>query len=279
MVSSVNDKIRKNIINETSIPITLFNIEQLDIDESREVIKLFISDYYKINFFENILHGESDSLNIFNKPIESLVDDCLKNREFLIEIMESAAIFNSLDAIAKIIIMEQLESYGKDDILIKISKLHVFDKIAYNFSYDLESFKYYYNDYKNNSTKVEKNTNVSIFIANKIIEYKKENYNKYKKFILEFVKEYYKWNIFIKENGDKNSLYNEDYLYLEIIKFNSIENLINYIESDFNFLVTLIENYLYYSTGDKDISKPIVNEYYYNNVDKEIQKKLQTKRD
>ena len=51
MVTSINDKIRKNIINEYSKELTMLNLERLDSDTYDKVISLFLLDYYKINFF------------------------------------------------------------------------------------------------------------------------------------------------------------------------------------------------------------------------------------
>ena len=278
MITSINDKIRNTIIDKTSIESSLLNIKKLDMEQAREVIRLLVLDYYKIKFIEGISTDDFSSLDIFNNSIDELIDNCLENDELLSLFIKSSILFNSSSIVYKIIVMEGLEKYDEDENLMDISKLHLFDRIAYTFNYDLYSFKKYYIDYKESNE--NKNINfATTFIIDKLLEYKKQNENAYKKFILEFIREFYKWILFINDNGDKFSLSDEERKYLQLIKSNSIDDLIKYIENDYKFLYTLTDNYLYYSTSEKEISKKIIDEYFNNNTDDEMKNKLKQKRD
>ena len=119
-----------------------------------------------------------------------------------------------------------------------------------------------------------KKENISEFIAKKLIELNKQDHNKYKNFVLNFIKEYYKWTIFVCNNLNKNSLYTEDYIYLSLINLNELDTIIDYSLDNINFLKTIIDGYLFYSTSDKEISESIVEKYYKGNVDIKLQDKL-----
>ena len=274
MITSINDQIRNKF--KESISSTILKIEELDEKAKYQLIRFFLMDYYKIKLFESFDTNNFDFFDKITMPIDDLVEECLVDEELLYSVIESSLIFNNIPLLSKITIMETIEITDQDSILLTISKSHLLDKICYNFNYDLESFKEYYIDYKN---KNENNSYVSCLLADRILEYKKKNNNEFNKFILEFIKTYYKWNIFVKENLGIENLYKEDIIYLDMIKYNDIDILIKYIEEDINFLITLIDSYLYYSTTEKLVSEDIVNEYFYNNVDEDTQKKLKLKRD
>lgn len=268
MITSINDKIRDYLLSSNCLDVILVKLEQNNIKDKEEIIKLLLSDYYKIKYFLSI------SKNNFNidKPIDILIDDFIYNEGFLCEVVENATKFNSLYDVSKIIIMEDIEQNEKQKLFLNISNSFILDNMCYRFDYNLNSFKELYKDYKEKTKDQKKITDVSFFIANKLLKYKnKEQYNK---FILEFVSIYYKWSIYVKDNLDKNFLYNEDYLYLEMIKQYSPEQLLKNSELDYIFLVNMIENYLFYSTIFKDVSEEIVNEYFTNKVEEEVQKKL-----
>lgn len=275
MITSVNDKIRKNIINMHSKQLTMLNLERLNAEEYDKVISLFLLDNYKVNFFmKNI-----DLLDNFNDTKENIIERTLKDEEFLYSIIESSIIFRELSIMSKITLLEELSDMGQDDILIEISKLHIFDKIVYNFDYNLETFKEYYTDYLIKNKSHPRKTDVSYFIATKLVNYKDIRYNEFQKMVLEFIKIYYKWNIFVRDNCPKKSLDKNDYFYLEMIRLNKLNVLIEYIGENIEFLTSIIDSYLFYTTASKEISKEIVDDYFYKNVDEETQKKLKLKRD
>ncbi|MBR6690155.1 MAG: hypothetical protein IKL65_02360 [Bacilli bacterium] len=276
MVISINDKIRKEF--NKSIFYAISKLEQLDIADREELIRLFLLDHYKVSFLDSLITTDSKLIQKFNEPIEEIIDDCLYDQAFLYTILENSFTFDKLAIISKIIIMEELELQKQDSKLMNISKLHVFDKIAYSFNYDLESFKEYYVDSLNKKD-TEADILVITFIVDKLLEYRKNNYNGFKKFILEFIKTYYKWTSFVKNNFKQEYLYKKEHIYLEIIDRYSLDNLISLIENNYAFLSTLVDSYLYYTTTERDISESIVEEYFYNNTSEEIQKKLQLKRD
>jgi len=275
MVTSINDEIRKNIINKYSKELTILNLEKLDSDTYDEVISLFLLDYFKINFFM----GNFDFLDDFNDSKEKVIERTLNDEEFLTSILSSSIIFNLLCITSKITMLEELENMGQDDALMKISKLHVLDKICYSFDYNLESFKEYYTDFKNKNERHPRKTDVSYFIATKLINYKDIRYNEFQKMVLEFLKVYYKLNIFVRDNCPKKSLEKEDYFYLEMIRLNKIGVLTEYIGENIDFLTSIIDSYLFFTTGSIEISQEIVDEYFYKTVDEDTQKKLKLKRD
>lgn len=275
MVETLNDKIREKIINLDSKELTLINLNSLTTEEYNQVICLFLLDYYKINFFME----QFDFVNDFDDEIENIIERTYTDEDFLISILTSSIIFKELCILSKMTLFEELESKGQDDNLMKISKLHLLDKISYKFDYSLESFKEYYRDFESKYKRTPRKTDVSMFIATKLIEYKDIRYNEFQKMVLEFIKVYYKWNIFVKDNCPPNSLDDEDYSYLELIKKNQIVPLIEYIGKNVDFLTALIDSYLFYNVGDKKTSEEIVEEYFYRTVDEEIQKKLKLKRD
>ncbi len=266
MYSSINDEMRNKIINKNSLELTLLNIEQLDYNSKEYFFRLLLSDYYKINYYKGLIDKNFDFLEDFNNSIDYLLDMCYKDEDFLIELINCSKKFNSLKRTQKMMILDTLSSCDQDKTLINISNSHILDKLTYMFNYDLNSFKEYYTDFKDSS--------LLDFIVNKLVSYKKENYEEYKKFILEFIKVYYKWTIFSKDNLGRDHLYKEDNLYLEIIRFNTIEDLINLSLSDIDFLKTIVENYLFYSTCEKQVSEEIIDKFYSENVDEEIRKKL-----
>lgn len=268
MITSINDKVRDYLLSSNSLDVILVKLEQNNIKDKEEIIKLLISDYYKIKYFSSI------SKNNFNidKSIDKLKNDFIYNNEFFNEVVENATIFNSLYQVSKIIIMEDIEENKKEQLFLNMSKSFILDNMCYKFNYDLNSFKELYIDYKEKEKAQNKITDVSYFIANKLL--KQKNKEEYNKFILEFISTYYKWTIYVRDNLDKKSLYNEDYLYLEMIKQYSMEQLLKSSKMDYMFLVNMIENYLFYSTIFKKVSEEVVNEYFTNNVEKKIQKKL-----
>lgn len=275
MVISINDKLRKNIINKNSKEITMLNLERLDSKIYDAVISLFLLDYYKINFFM----GNFDFLEDFNNTKENIIERTLEDEDFLSSIIENSIIFNELCITSKISLLELLRDMGQDDVLKQISKLHVLDKISYTFDYNLETFKEYYNDYRNKNKKQPSKIDVSYFIATKLIDYKNIRYNEFQKMVLEFIKIYYKLNIFVRDNCPKSSLDKQDFFYLELIRLNKISILTEYIGDNIDFLTSIIDTYLFYTTTSKEISKEIVDDYFYKTVDEETQKKLKLKRD
>lgn len=275
MVYSINDKVRKKTINLDSISLSMAKLEELDTETYNKVINLLLLDYYKINFFME----QFDFINDFNDEIENIIERTYTDEDFLISILTSSVIFQELCILSKITLLEELESKGQDDNLMKISKLHLLDKISYKFSYDLDSFKIYYLDFKNKYKRTPRKMDVSFFIANKLIKYKDIRYNEFQKMVLEFIKVYYKWNIFVRDNCPEKALDKEDSAYLNLIKNNKLGPLIEHIGKNVDFLTALIDGYLFYSVGDKKVSEEIVEEYFYKTVDEDTQKKLKLKRD
>lgn len=274
MIQTINDKIRQRLINKRSRQVTQINIENLDYNLYDDVISLFLADYYKVKFFEALNTKNFQFLQNFNSNKQDVINRTYKDPDFLNEILECVYLFDELPVIYKISVLDELSFADQDENLMQISKLHMFDKMAYTFKYDLESFKEYYKDFMKRESTNDKKTEISFLIADKILDYRKENLNEFKKIILEIIKVYYKWNIYVKNNCPKNSLYMEDIFYLNAIEKKSISDLISLAEKDIQFLTTILDSYLIYTSGTGDISQKLINEYFNDHVDIEIQKKL-----
>ena len=265
---SINDVLRNEIIDKNSIENSIQNINDLEENKRKEVVSLFLSDYVKLKAFNHIINGERESLNNFDNYIEDIKQSDIFDETLLKVIIKSSNTFNSLSSISKIILFDTISKYVSDESLNSISNLHLIDKLNYQFDYNLESFKRYYIDFKNKNN-LAKSESVSEFIARKLIKFSEQNFSKYKSFIISFIEIYYKWTLFAAANLNKDSLYQEDYIYLNLINLSKVDTLVKYSLENFNFLKTIIDGYLFYSTSYKEISEPIVDKYY-NNIDKNL---------
>ena len=270
MIESINDYIRSELASKKNESEAAIYLDQFNNKE--EIIKLLFSDHFKMLFFiaattkNKKLLSELSNINIDAFLLEFDNPTVIKN------VLHSSKIFNSLSYISKIGLYNLLEIYNQDKILMKISKFHALDKITYNFNYDLDSFKDYYIDYRK-SYKSFEDLGISIYISSKLDELKETDYNKYKHLLSEMIKEYYKWNYFILHNF-KDNLTNDDIVCINFIENQPLDYIINYIKDNFNFLVKIIEGYLFYSSGCDKISKPIVDEYFNVNAPEKVLKKL-----
>ena len=67
----------------------------------------------------------------------------------------------------------------------------------------------------------------------------------------------------------------EDFKYLSLIEKENIENLLKLLEQDYEFLYTLVGEYLHYATSKLEINEKIVDDFLVVMSDKSLKKKLQ----
>lgn len=280
MVVNLIDKLREKLFKEDSLVGVVAYIDTLNEEQKYQILRLMLSDYYKINFYNNLFYDTTSELSIFKEDIDDIIYSLTDNFNLMFEVLKTSKIFSNLDVISKILMMEELEKYNQDEFIISISKTYIIDKITYVFNYNLESFKEYYKDYiVKNKDVLNKRSRASNFITNKIIDYKEINYNEYRMFILEFLKIYYKWKIFIKAHDGIHLLFEEDLIYLNKIENTEIEELINEINNNYDFLSTIVGEYLHYKTSKTEIKEDMLDKYLIENTDYNFQKKLQIKGD
>lgn len=283
IIQTLNDKKRDEIIENKNLSDLINYLNNLNKMELNYVLGLILSDAYKINFYiDNLFDNDNskvfDSLSI-KKAIYNLKKECLRDLDFLLENANATKYFQNLELVNKALIFEELELNEKDGILNCINKYHILDKAIYSFTYDLDCFKNYYIDYTKKNKKISNTDNlVTEYLADKMIGLKELNFEKYISYILEYIRIYYKWNFYNKMNNIKENISKKDLSYLNVIKELSIGNILNILESDYEFLNVIMRNYLYYSTIDNKVSEKEVDEYFFNNTDELFQKKLKIKR-
>lgn len=284
MVSSFNDKMRERIFKNNSYKAIFSFLSRLNEEQKDYVLGLMLSDYYKLNFYKNTICDNEEKLGIFKFPIyeliEELKEEIFLNYNFLPEVISCSKEFHNLDFISKSLIMEVMADYGQDYFLNNINELHILDKITYQVVYDFDIFKEYYKDYiEKNNEQNNKSSKATLFILVKIVELREIDYNKYKRYVLECIKGYYKWKLFLIGNNKSDLLLDEDYIYLDKIKNYSLNNIIEELEKDHDFFFTVVGEHMHYSTVNKEIKENEVDNYLINNTDIEFQKKLKIKRD
>jgi len=280
VIFSINDKIREKLFEKKTVESTLSIFNNLGEEDKVSVLKLLLLDYAKVIAIEL---DDIDAIKrspIFKYPIEYIINLCMCSNGYLTNILKGAFDFYSSGLVSKCIAIESMEAIGVEDLLLEVSRLHILDKISYTFSYDLEDFKLYFLD------SVEKNIvngySVGLtveFLKDKLKDLTKFDCKKYESYILECIREYYKWNLFKKEGLSVKPEFPDNYEYLDMIKKAPFYSLIaSSIYSD-EFLTIILLNYLHYSTlGDKTIEND-VNKFFLDNSDKKLQKKLKIKRD
>ena len=276
MVSSINDKVRKYIFKDALGSLMFKRIMSLNSKNKEYVLRLLLSDYYKVNY----LSGINEKLSIFRQPMDYILDLCLNNNNFLIMVLGESICFSASPIISKIITLETISNDKLDSKLSSINKFHFLDKISYEFSYELEDLKrYYINFFNRSSNPIDNHILSSEYLSDKIslLEYK--DVNKYEQYIIDFMREYYKWNLFMRDAVKKEPRIPYDYNYLNRIRDCSINDLLYDASKNYQLLFLLVSNYLYYTSLTTDEEKNIVDKYFNVNVKPDIQKKLNIKRD
>lgn len=278
MINNYNDLLRKQISyylskkddNNDNIIDYFYSLNE----ENQELItRLALSDLYKLNYY---MDGTVSDL--FKIPINQLVDKCIVDVGLVVDLLESSKLFNDMDYVSKTLLLEVMEEHDQDRIISSIYKFHTLDKLTYVIVDNLENYKEYYKEYLEvNKDKPNRITTIVEYISYRLINLKFEDENKYKKNILEFIKAYYKWKNFIK-NHDGQYLINKcDLTYIDIINCKPIDEIFTYIEDDFDFLYTIVGDYLHYKTQNIEIKEEIVDEYFNSSSSEKLKQKLMVK--
>ena len=269
MVKTFIEEFRKNFINQNNIVEIVLYLESLDEKSRNFILKFMISDYYKINIYNNIYNNKTYI------DINEMLDNILFDAEILRDVIISSKNYSSLDFISKSIIIEEIEASGKKEFIENISPTYKIEQFIYKFDYNIESFKEYYIDYLNNNKNEAERRNVaSNFITQKILELRDIDKNKYINYMIEMLTVYYKWKLFIKDHDGIELLFNNDLEYIENIKNKSIDEIFIDLNSNYDFLHTIVGEYLHYTTENTKIDECIVDKYLKGSSSESFQKKL-----
>lgn len=276
MITNFNDLLRNRVTEEFNSDIKLQTLGIVDFfyslseENQTNLLRLALADFYKISYYSN-----NRPHSLFNLKTEDIIDYCIVDVGSTIDVLKSIKTFNDMDYISKSLILETLEISNQDNIITSIYKFHNLDKLTYQIIDDIELYKEYYKNYldanKENPNRIK---TISDYISYRIIELKKIDYNKYQKYVLEFIKVYYKWKNFIKNHDGEYLLNSCDFKYIDIIENLSLEQLLEKVESSFSLLFTLVSEYLHYTTSKLEIKEEIVDNYFINETDNKIKEKL-----
>lgn len=261
MIQNINDVYRHNIsANIKSIDKYLSSLNDKELNY---VLDLMIIDLYKVLFYSRLYQDSRDTLDLIEERPDLMKRAIKFDRNILKSLIYGSTCFKEMDLINRAILMEELESKNKHKILEKINKAHLLDKMIYSFKYDLSYFSDLYQDYINKYSEYDL---VIDYIIDNLNNLNIINYEKYLKFVLEFIKSYYKYSIYNISIGKKSR-------YLKFIEDSSLKELYEKSVSDYNFLYTILKTHLENSISREEEQEKIDN-YFYSNSDKEMQKKL-----
>lgn len=269
MVYNLNDALRNKIYSYSKLDFVYY-FDSLTDEEKIHILKLIFLDFYKVSFYAN--NKRSD---IFNQDIDNLINS-IDDISLVVDLVKCAREFNSIDFVTKCILFEQIKKY--DEELISINKSHVLDKLTYQVIDDLNSYKEYYFEYLcKHANKVVNTREIIDYFAYRIFLLKYNNKNHYERMILEMLKVYYKWKNYILEQSGKHLLCDEELVYLNKIKNDDLESIFDNIEKDFEFMKTIIGEYLHYTTANLETQERIVDQYFKENSSNELKNKLKIK--
>lgn len=252
MISSINDNLRNKINNlivkdpDNSIVNFLewYNIKSSEGKDT--IMRLLISDFYKNIYFIKDSKIKSELLEFLENEEVNNIILCLENDyDLLIKFLYATIKFNNATFFDKQVLFKKIQN--KDKILLKIYKGHILDKIIYSEKDKLEDLIFMYEDYIKKSTEKEKFKIADCFLCLNMLKIKEKDYNLYKKYILEFIKSYYKWKKFLICNK-KNILSEKDIKYLNFIENSEIEDIIDITNYNKDFFQTLVGEYFYSKT-------------------------------
>ena len=265
MLSNALDIVRNNISKMDNDKVFSWIIN-LNLEEQEKIIRLMLLDYYKLYYSQTLRLPE-----IANNDIENIICD----PSLIYKLIKSTKLFNDMDFINKSILVKMMEEFNQDNNLINISPLYLLDKLTYKIVDDINCYEEYYLDYiKKNNHVLGKREIITEFLSNRVLELKNKNYNKYEMYILGFIKEYYKWKLFIKNHEGDYLLNPEDFEYIEKIETLDLNEILNELENDYEFLNTVIGDYLHYKTSKLEIKEDIVDNYLKDNTNLKIKQKL-----
>lgn len=278
MVANYNDLLRKQISysidrNEDADENIISYFYSLNDEEQEFLLRLALADLYKINYYTD---GEVS--NLFKVPINQLIDKCITDVVLAIDLLGASKAFNDMDYVSKTLLLETMEDNDQDRNISSIYKYHTLDKLTYRIIDDIENYKEYYKEYLEvNKDVPNRVTTITKYISYRMTDLKEENETKYKTYILEFLKVYYKWKNFIKNHKGKYLINKNDLIYLDIIDSKPIEEIFTYIEDNFDFLFTIVGEYLHYKTQKIEIKEEIIDKYFNSSSSDNLKQKLKIK--
>ena len=240
-------------------------------DEEQEILmRLALADLYKIQYY-----NKGEVPNLFQVPIDQLIDKCIVDVGLAIDLLEAAKAFNDMDYVSKTLLLETMEDNDQDRNISSVYKFHTLDKLTYRIIDNIDNYKEYYKEYLEVNKEVPNRiSTITNYISYRVLDLKSENQNKYKKYVLEFIKTYYKWKNFIKNHDGEYLLNKNDFIYLDIVNSKSIDEIFTYIEENFDFLFTIVGEYLHYKTQKIEIKEEIIEEYFNSSSSEKIKNKL-----
>lgn len=271
MLSNLNDVYRNKIYNKDFIEfVEYFN--SLDIDTQEKVLRLILMDNYKINCFNN------KYIKIDGESIDSILMSCLDNAKILKEILKDAKCFYGMDYFSKSLLLEDMKNRELDSKINDICRNHMLDVLTYHILDELDLYQEYYKDFmiKNRGNIFSQNLLID-YLSLRVLDLKNKNNKKYEKFLLEFIKVYYKWRKFINDHEGEYLMNDEDFIYVDKIEKLNIEELFNQIENDYDFLNLILGDYLHYKTQKIEVSEELVDKYLNESCDEKIKIKLKIK--
>lgn len=267
---SINDLIREGMqfqVEEFDSIIDFYDFYYSLDEESKDfLMRLLISDCC-INYLPELpkFYKEADS-------IEEIILEAEENNKLMLEILSTAMDFSYLTYVDKQLQMQMVNHFNLNKEMQSIFKGHILDQITYKKKYSLDEMKYSYNDFIsiNGDTKETRDVIIS-FLMTDIIYLMSKNENKYKKIILELVKDYYLWEKYFVDNVP---LYIglEEIEIIDIIENNSIDTIIEVLNSRLDLIRELLFKYVSSNHVDEELRK-IVFEYC-NSESSEVVKKL-----
>lgn len=265
MVTNLNDVIRDKMSKDNFFEIVIY-FDSLEKEQQINVLRLMLLDYYKLN---------CNNISMTQLDLDDFIYSCFDDMSLIYNLILHTKAFNEMDYISKCILMETMEDLDMDDDLFKISNLHLLDKLTYKIVDDIECYKDYYKDYiTKNENSLYRRNNITNVLALRILDLKKFDSVKYKKYILEFIKTYYKWKLFIKNHDGEYLLNDIDFVYLNKIENTDIDILLGELYKDIAFLSMILGEFLHYKTSVTEIKEEVVDSYLKEAVNENVKQKL-----
>ena len=271
MLSNINDVYRDKIYSKDFIEL-YEEFNHLDVENQEKLLRFILMDNYKINsFYNKYIKTDDDSIN-------SILMSCLDNAKIFKEILKQAKCFYEMDYFSKSLLLEDMKNKALDSKIANISKNHLLDKLIYVILDELDLYQEYYKDFMNKNQGNFFGQDLLInYLTLRVLDLKNKDIKKYEEFLLEFLKIYYKWIIFIKEHDGEYLLNSEDFIYIDKIESLDVKKLFNYIEMDSYFLNLIMGDYLHYKTEKIEVSEELVDKYLNESCNEKIKTKLKIK--
>lgn len=261
MLTTINDKFRDKIYTMKDPEVYKFMLES-DLDTLEYVMGLLMSDMYKMEFANSYFKGNKLSINYMEECVDEFQNEILNDFVFLGSAIAATKRFRDLSLVSKSIMIDDLELTDKDKLLCRMFPYHVYDKFAYKFQNNLDTYILYYKNFLEKNNRIK---SIIDYFLDKLKELKVINYEKYSNFMLEFIKSYYIYNCSNKKD-----------FYIEKIANESLNDLITSSTINEGFVIEILATYLNYNILNEE-KKEKIDEEFKNNADEKIKKKLKIK--